>query len=100
MRGRDRFGFSLVEVVLALGIASFCLLAASALLPIGAQTHRAAIGDGESVGILSAIVSDLRATPKSVLSSTQFSITFGTSKDLYFDESGRPVASSTNAKYR
>lgn len=97
---KRRLGFSLVEVTLALGIAAFCLLAAFALLPIGAQTHRAAIGDTEAVGILSAIVSDMRATSKSATTSAQFSIAFGTSKDVYFDEARRPTPSSAGAKYR
>ena len=97
---RRVLGFSLIEVTIALGIASFCLLTVFALLPIGAQTHRASIGQTEAVGILAAIISDMRATPTTVTTSIQFGIVFGSGQELYFDEDGRSVTSSANPKYR
>jgi uncharacterized protein (TIGR02598 family) len=100
MSPRRSLGFSLIEVTLALGIASFCLLAVFALLPIGAQIHRAAIGETEAAGILAAVISDLRATPRAATASTQFAVTFGNAKTLYFDGDGRPISSNANAKYR
>ena len=83
--------FSLIEVTLALGVASFSLLAVFALLPVGVQTNRNAISQTAAAGILASVVADLRATPKppAVNTSSQYQIVFGTSKTLYFDSVGR-----------
>jgi uncharacterized protein (TIGR02598 family) len=69
-------GFSLVEVTVALGVASLCLLAVFALLPIGVQTNRAAIGDTVASSILAGVTADLRSTPQTNTTSTQFGIDF------------------------
>lgn len=55
--------FSLVEVTMALGIGAFCLVAIFGLLPIGLNTSQASIQQTAANGILSAVISDLRATP-------------------------------------
>ena len=55
--------FSLVELVLAIGVAGFCLIAVFGLLPIGVQTNRAATSQTAAAGILVSIEADLRATP-------------------------------------
>ena len=85
-------GFSLVEVTLALGIAAFCLIALFGLLPLGIQTNQSSISQTAAASVLSSVVADLRATPKTSLTSLQFEITFGTAKILYFDGEGRAVA--------
>jgi len=85
-------GFSLVEVTLALGIAAFCLIALFGLLPLGIQTNQNSISQTAAASVLSSVVADLRATPKTSLTSLQFEITFGTAKILYFDGEGRAVA--------
>ena len=61
--------FSLVEVTLALGIAAFCLIAVFGLMPVGVQTNRNATSQTAATDIIAAIVSDLRATPKTVSTS-------------------------------
>jgi uncharacterized protein (TIGR02598 family) len=66
--------FSLVEVTLALGIAAFCLIAVIGLIPVGVQTNRNATSQTAATNIMAAVVSDLRATPKTSTTSTQFSI--------------------------
>ncbi len=86
--------FSLIEVTLALGVAGFCLIAVFGLLPIGVQTNQRALSETAATAILSSVVADLRATPKTVnglpvTTSTQYVITFGTAKTLYFDSSSR-----------
>jgi uncharacterized protein (TIGR02598 family) len=81
--------FSLVEVTLALGIAAFCLIAVFGLMPVGVQTNRDATSQTAGANIIAAIVSDLRATPKTSATSSQFAITFGTPKTLYFDSAGQ-----------
>ena len=57
-------GFSLVEVVIAIGILSFCLLAIFGLLPVGLSSNKASVEQSGAANIATAIVADLRATPK------------------------------------
>jgi len=94
MRRRIHFlaGFSLVEVTLALGVAAFCLLALFGLLPVGLQANQNSISQTAAASVLSSIIADLRATPKTSLTSSQYDITFGAEKSLYFDGEGRAVA--------
>ena len=58
----NRRGFSLVEVTLALGVASVCLIAIFGLLPVGLRTNQDAIQQGSAADILGAVMADLRAT--------------------------------------
>ena len=85
--------FSLVELVLALGVAAFCLIAVFGLIPVGVQTNRNATSQTAATNIITAIVADLRTTPTAATSSPQFAITFGTDKTLYFDASGQAATS-------
>lgn len=59
----NRFAFSLVEVVFALGISSFAIISIIALMPIGLQSSRTSIEESAALNILSAVVADRRATP-------------------------------------
>jgi uncharacterized protein (TIGR02598 family) len=96
-------GFSLVEVTLALGVAAFCLVALFGLLPLGMQTNQSSISQTAAASILSSVVADLRATPKTSPTSSQYYITFGTAKVLYFDAEGRavtPADPAANPRYR
>jgi uncharacterized protein (TIGR02598 family) len=93
--------FSLVELVLALGVAAFCLFAVFGLMPVGMQTNRNATSQTAASNIIAGIVADLRATPAAATSSPQFAVTFGTDKTLYFDASGQTSTSlGTNSRYR
>lgn len=94
--------FSLVEVTLALGIAAFCLIAVFGLMPVGVQTNRNATSQTAATNIIAAVVADLRATPRTNLTSSQFGITFGTNPSpLYFDSSGQfTSALTTNSRYQ
>lgn len=84
-------GFSLVEMTLALGVAAFCLIGLFGLLPLGVQTNQSSISQTAAASVLSSIVADLRATPKTNPTSLQYEITFGAAKILYFDGEGRAV---------
>jgi uncharacterized protein (TIGR02598 family) len=93
--------FSLVEVTLALGVAAFCLIAVFGLMPMGVQTNRNATSQTAATNIIAAVVSDLRATPTSNSTSTQFGITFGTNATLYFDSAGQfSTSMGTNSRYQ
>ena len=99
MKRRFTSGFSLVELTLALGVVSFCLVTLFGLIPIAVQTNRNATSQTRATNILSSAVSDLRAapvprpTPGSV-QSTLYRITIpasaGPSPQIrYFDSEGR-----------
>lgn len=90
-------GFSLVEVTLALGVAAFCLLSVCGLLTVGLDAKRGASSQTAAAGVLAAVVDDLRATPKSSATSSQFAVTFGNNKTLYFDALGRAATTTTPA---
>jgi uncharacterized protein (TIGR02598 family) len=85
--------FSLVEVTLALGVAAFCLIAVFGLMPVGVQTNRNASSQTAATNVIAGVVADLRATPTTSAISSQFAITFGTAKTLYFDGAGQAATS-------
>ena len=58
-------GFSLVEVAVALGIASFCLVTLMALLPVGIQRYHDADAQSAMVNLATMTVRDLEETPSS-----------------------------------
>jgi type II secretory pathway pseudopilin PulG len=58
-----RAGFSLVEVVLALGIVVFCLVTIVGLLAEGIGSSDTAIEQTSLENILTAVATDLRSTP-------------------------------------
>ena len=84
--------FSLVEIVLAMGVAAFCLIAIVGLMPVGVQINRNATSQTAATNLMAAVVADLRTTPAAATTSPQFSITFDTGKTLYFDASGQASA--------
>ncbi len=93
--------FSLLEVVLALGVAAFCLIAVLGLLPVGVQTNRNASSQTAVSNIIATVVSDLRTTPAAAMTSPEFAITFDAEKTLFFDASGQASPSlSTDSRYR
>jgi uncharacterized protein (TIGR02598 family) len=93
--------FSLVEVTLALGIAAFCLITVFALVPVAVLANRNATSQTAATNVMAAVVADLRATPATNSTSSQFGITFGRPKALYFDGSGVfTTLLSTNSRYQ
>lgn len=94
LRIHFRAGFSLVEVTLALGVAAFCLIAIFGLLPLGVQTNQNSVSQTAAASLLSSVVADLRATPKTSPTSSQYGITFGAARSLFFDGEGRSVSST------
>ena len=55
--------FTLVEVALAMGIASFCLVAVLGLVPLGIDTNLKASDQTACSSIMTHVLADLRATP-------------------------------------
>jgi uncharacterized protein (TIGR02598 family) len=91
-------GFSLVEITLSLGVMAICILAVLGLMPIATNTNRSAAADTAAASIATAVLADIRATPTTAASSTQFALPFGASSALFFDADGQaaPSLSSTS----
>jgi Tfp pilus assembly protein PilV len=107
------FGFSLIEVTIALGVVAMCLTTIFALLPLGLQTSQNAAQQVASADIMGAVTTDLRATPVTsprggAATSPQFAIpipanpvTTGTPLTLFFNSEGQFSSSLTpNSRYR
>jgi len=102
--------FTLVEVVLALGITSFCLLPISGLLVLALGSNQAGIEQTSANSVLTAVVCDLQATPSAVTSGTaaisnQYSINIPTNgsaatQTLYFNGDHQHVTTPASGRYR
>jgi uncharacterized protein (TIGR02598 family) len=100
-------GFSLIEVVLAIGVAAFCLVVMLGLIPTGLNTNKDSSGETAAANIARNILSDLRSTPKTNTTTPVYQIAFPTTttpltnSPLYFDESGATnSARAIASKYR
>jgi uncharacterized protein (TIGR02598 family) len=109
MKQTHLHAFSLVEVTMALGVSTFCLLAIFGLLPVGMKSNQAAIEQTVANGILSAAAADLRATacPAGLaVTSQQFGLSIPASSSsntsvLYFSETGKSeTAQNAASRYR
>jgi hypothetical protein len=58
---RKAAAFSLVEIVIALGVAAFCLIAVLGMLPVSVKTQQASVNQTKANSIISQVVDDLRA---------------------------------------
>ncbi|PTY03045.1 hypothetical protein DB346_07265 [Verrucomicrobia bacterium LW23] len=90
--------FSLVEVCLAMGIATFSLLAILALLQTGLSTQKATVEQTVAAGILSTVYADLVSTPGTEAASFAFQIPLlgtdmTTPQTIYFSEAATPTGS-------
>jgi uncharacterized protein (TIGR02598 family) len=93
--------FSLVEITVALGIGAFCLIAVFGLLPIGVKTNRDASSQTTATAILCNVIADMRSTPNATTTSTQYQITFGNTRTLYFDGAGHfDTSASPDSRYQ
>lgn len=61
----NRSAFSLVEVVIALGLATFALMGIIALLPMGFRIAGDSYDESRAVNAMTRIIADRRATPLS-----------------------------------
>lgn len=62
-------GFSLVEMCMALGIATFAIIAMFSLLPVSLSSARDAVQETEAMNVLQEIIADRAATPAAAVSS-------------------------------
>jgi len=82
--------FSLVEVVIALGITTFAITAIMTMMPVGLSTLRSAMDDTMTARMIRKVSSDLQMTPFSQI----------TSGDILFDVDGEVVVTEADARYR
>jgi uncharacterized protein (TIGR02598 family) len=76
-----RFAFSLVEVVLAIGIASFGLLAIVGLLPVGMKSVQNASEQAAAANVANSIAHALRSAER--VNATTFSNSFSSQSIVY-----------------
>jgi uncharacterized protein (TIGR02598 family) len=91
--------FSLVEVALALGVTSFCLIVLFGLLPTGLNSNQASSEQTGAADILAAVSADLRSTPKANAASPHFSVPIPGGGTLYFRDNAVPDTQA-NSRYR
>ncbi len=61
LRARSAAGFSLVEIVLALGVAAFALIAVMGMLPVGVKIQQASVQQTKANAVMSQAIDFLRA---------------------------------------
>ena len=92
-------GFSLIEVVIALGIFSFCIVAIVGLLPVGMNSLRSVSNENNAIHIASSIegiweVAPLGSTITISNVITNLPISASQNSTYYFDEFGEPTNST------
>jgi prepilin-type N-terminal cleavage/methylation domain-containing protein len=69
-------GFSLIEVIIAIGILGFCIIPMIGLIPVSLDMVRDTVKRTEAVGILGEVNVDLKCTASDATSSPIYGITF------------------------
>jgi uncharacterized protein (TIGR02598 family) len=80
--------FSLIEVTLAIGVASFSLISILALLPVGLNSAQSATMQTGAMNVIAAVAADIRITSPGATASPRFAINPATTKTLYFSQAG------------
>lgn len=99
-------GFSLVEVAISIGIASFCLVSILGLIPAGLNVAANASSQTGAVNVLQAVASDLRDVPLTGGTCSpyfKFSIPDTAGKTIFVDEGNHYDTNIQNvpaARYR
>lgn len=95
-------GFSLVEVVLALGVVSFALVTTVALLPVGVRLSDEAESESRAVNVLSGLLADRAATPAGNASTVYGipALTSAATNALNIAEDWTIVANRQDARFR
>jgi uncharacterized protein (TIGR02598 family) len=88
-------GFSLVEVVLAIGIVGFAFVAMFGLLPVGLSTFRQAVDNSVGSQIVQRLINDAQQTDYPEL----IKISAAQPSRRYFDDQGNEVTSINDSIY-
>lgn len=82
---RSTAGFSLVEVTLAMGLVSFCLVAMLGVIPVGLEQERKSADQLVAAQVLAAVASDFRSGPGIEGTTVRYEIpTAGGGKDEFY----------------
>jgi uncharacterized protein (TIGR02598 family) len=102
--------FSLVEIVVAIGIAAFCLVAMLGLIPTGMKSVKSATEQTAAVAVLQEVVTDLRSTPSGSNTTSKLGIDLplagvlgssrGGNSTFYMSESGVRYSNNTSLDAR
>lgn len=96
VRRRARAAFSLVEVVLAIGIVSFAFVGMFGLLPAGLSTFRQAIDNSVGSQIVQRLVNEAQQTD---YDPTLIAITAAQPSTRYFNDQGSEVTTIKDSIY-
>jgi len=105
-RTASKAGFSLIEVVIAMGIFSFCIVAIVGLLPVGMNSVRSVSNENNAIHIASSIEGIWQVAPLgSTITMTNIITNLAISASVantpyYFDEFGEPLTNSTGASLK
>ncbi len=104
MKSRKSLGaFSLVEVVMALGVASLTMVPMLGMLPIGLSNSRSSTAQTGAMNLITAIAADLKATGSGATVSPRFGLaTNATAGQTYYfnDEGTVSAALQTDSRYK
>ncbi|MDZ4787341.1 MAG: type II secretion system protein [Blastochloris sp.] len=98
-------GFSLIEVVVALGIMSFALVTLIGPFSVGLQTSKESVEAMQAANLASRLIAERRAAPESKtmegagITNLDQEDNFK-SNTSYFSRNGAPLGSDSNAGYR
>lgn len=89
--GHAAFGFSLVEIVMALGVVSFAIVAIMGMIPVGLASLRQSMDETAKAHIVQSIVGEMQLS----------GFSGGAGQTRYFDEAGSRVEpTDVNWQYR
>jgi uncharacterized protein (TIGR02598 family) len=101
-----RSGFTMTEIVMALGIAAFCLIGIFGLLSVGLQSSQSSSEQTAVAQVMTAIVADLQSTrPLTTATSVVFKVQLpvaGSNQSpqyLFFAQDGSISANKSDARY-
>lgn len=99
--------FSLVEVVVALGLFAFCIVAITGLLSVGLRSTRSVVNEGGAVNIAASVLGAWEAqqngaSPLTVpgLFTNLPALSTSTSNNFFFDPSGVQVTGAVGAAFK
>jgi uncharacterized protein (TIGR02598 family) len=99
-RHHSKAAFSLVEVTLALGVASFSLISMVALLPLGLNNAQSATMQTGAMNIIAAVAADIRITPAGTTASPRFGINPVSTTTLFFTGAGTSTTKTQSPIYQ
>lgn len=103
-------GFTLVETVLAVGVASLCLTSVFGLLPAGISSNHSSAEQTTATNLLTAVAADVRGLAASAASTSTSSTVYkidlsggsaaSAPTQIYVGDDGMPVTSVRDARYQ